>query len=205
MILAPGVPGVAFGTEADGDGRNHRSARRTISSTLGISADWAYVDQVHGVHIVTVDHQGNHGSADGICTRTAGLPLAIGTADCVPVALVGAGTVAMLHAGWRGVAGRIVDRAIDDQPPGTFHTAVIGPHIGACCYEIGDEVVEAIGGFKSSTAAGTTSVDLKAAIVAQIDHRVGVKDVSACTMCDDRFASHRRNGTPARQVSLAWL
>ena len=205
MILAPGIPGVAFGTKADGDGRNDDSARREISSALAISSDWAYVDQVHGVQILTVDHNGNHGSADGMHTRTEALPLAIGTADCVPVALVGGGMVAMLHAGWRGVAGGIVDRALAAQTPGTFHTAVIGPHIGPCCYEIGDEVVEAVGGFAATTTAGTTSVDLKAAIVAQIDQRVAVEDVSACTMCDDRFASHRRNGTPVRQVSLAWL
>ena len=205
MIPAPGVPGVAFGTQADGDGRKSLTARREIALTLGISSDWAYVDQVHGVRVVSVDSMGNHGSADGIFTRRDGLPLAIGTADCVPIALVGDTAVAMLHAGWRGVAGGIVGRAINDQPHGTFHSAVIGPHIGPCCFEVGDEVVESIGGFTATTTAGTTSIDLAAAITAQIDGQLPIEEVSACTMCDDRFASHRQNGTPARQVSVVWL
>jgi purine-nucleoside/S-methyl-5'-thioadenosine phosphorylase / adenosine deaminase len=205
MILTPGVPGVAFGTAADGDGRNDPSVRALIASELGISHHWAYVDQVHGSAIVDVSDAGNHGPADGMSTSVADLPLAIGTADCVPVALVGDGTVAMLHAGWRGVAAGIVLRALADIAVSTYTTAVIGPRIGSCCYEVNSDVIEAVGGFEATTRRGTTSVDLGAAIVAQIDGRLPVLDVPYCTRCDERFASHRRNGTKVRQVSLAWL
>jgi hypothetical protein len=205
MILTPGVPGVAFGTVADGDGRSDSSARVSISSELEISHDWAYVDQVHGATIVEVTESGNHGRADGMSTSVGGLPLAIATADCVPVALVGDETVAMLHAGWRGVASGIVLRALGGTGGSGYSTAVIGPRIGSCCYEVGTDVIEAVGGFEATTTHGTSSVDLGAAIVSQIDGRVAVVDVALCTKCDERFASHRRDGTKIRQVSLAWL
>ncbi len=203
MISAPGIPGVVFGTRTDGDGRNDPEARHAFSVALGIADAWAYVDQVHGNHIATVDLPGNHGAADGLTTTTPGLPIAIGTADCVPVGLVGERVVGMLHAGWRGVAAGIVDRALVDGHG--FETAVIGPHIGPCCYEVGPEVPDAIGGYEARTTEGTVSVDLNRAIVSQIDGRVDVVDVSVCTMCDDRFASHRRDATKDRQVAVAWL
>lgn len=203
MISAPGIPGVVFGTRTDGDGRNDPAARHALSVALGITDAWAYVDQVHGSLIAAVDLPGNHGAADGLTTATPGLPIAIGTADCVPVGLVGDGVVGMLHAGWRGVAAGIVDRALSDGH--RFATAVIGPHIGPCCYEVGPEVTDAIGGYEARTSEGTVSVDLNRAIVAQIDGRVDVVDVSVCTMCDDRFASHRRDATKDRQVAIAWL
>jgi YfiH family protein len=205
MILAPGVPGVAFGTEADGDGRNDPVARASIASELGITDQWAFVDQVHGSVTVDVIEPGNHGRADGLSTRCGGLPLAIGTADCVPVALVGETAVALIHAGWRGVAAGIVKRAFDEAPESTYATAVIGPRIGPCCYEVTTDVIEAIGGFESRTVQGTASVDLGAAIVSQTSDRVTIVDLPFCTKCDEGFASHRRNGTKVRQVSLAWL
>ncbi len=205
MILAPGVPGVAFGTRHDGDARRDASARTAIAQRLGITDAWAYVDQVHGSDIVPVSTAGNHGEADGLTTATVGLPLAIGTADCVPVALVGDTSVAMLHAGWRGVAAGIVAKAVDPARGQEYAVAVIGPHIGPCCYEVSQDVVDAIGGFAATTSSGTLSVDLGAAVAAQIGDGIRVVDVSACTKCDDRFASHRRDGTKVRQVSIVWL
>lgn len=207
MILTPGVPGVAFGTRSDGDGRIDSSARAEISQSLGIADEWAHVDQVHGADIVDVTHAGHHGPADGLRTGAVGLPLAIGTADCVPVALVGATAVAMLHAGWRGVAAGIVTKAVTESRalPEPYSVAVIGPHIGPCCYEVSQDVVDAIGGYADTTTFGTTSVDLGAAVASQVGADISIVDMASCTNCDERFASHRRDGTRVRQVSLAWL
>ena len=205
MILAPGVPGVAFGTLADGDGRNDPVARAAIAAELGIASEWASVHQVHGPLIANVTLPGSQGEADGMVTRVDGLPLVIGTADCVPVALVGDESIAMLHAGWRGVALGIVSRALEGPLADTYSHAVLGPRIGPCCYEVDSDVVKAVGGFEATTNHGTTSVDLGEAIISQVADRVSVVDISFCTKCDDRFASHRRDGTKTRQVSLAWL
>lgn len=206
MILTPGVPGVAFGTITDGDGRNDRNARDTIAHELGIPSDWALMTQVHSNHVVSVTTHGSFGEADGLATNTPMLPLVAATADCVPIGIVGDHSVAVVHAGWRGVAGQIVARAIDaivgfrDLP----HTAVIGPHIGPCCYEVGDEVVEAIGGHASTTTWGTQSADLGAAIVAKLGDIKTVR-IGGCTREDARFASHRENGTKQRQNAVVWI
>lgn len=206
MMGTPGTPGVAFGTIADGDGRCDRVARDAISAELAISSDWALMTQIHSNRVVSVTTHGSVGEADGLATDTPMLPLVAATADCVPVALVGDHSVAVVHAGWRGVAGRIVVNAIDaiarfDDHP---HTAVIGPHIGPCCYEVGDDVVDAIGGFASTTTWDTQSVDLGLALVDQLD---GIKciQIGGCTRDDARFASHRENGTKRRQIAVVWI
>ncbi|MCZ7532958.1 MAG: polyphenol oxidase family protein [Acidimicrobiia bacterium] len=206
MILTPGVPGVAFGTIADGDGRTDLNAREAIAAELGISSDWALMNQVHGSRVVSVSTPGSVGEADGLATTVPMLALVAGTADCVPVGLVGDHSVAVVHAGWRGVASEIIVNAIDaivgfrDHP----HTAVIGPHIGPCCYEVGDDVVEAIGGYTSTTTWGTQSVDLAAAMRDQLGE-IKTVHVGGCTRDDVRFASHRENGTKRRQVAVVWI
>ncbi|HEX7880880.1 MAG TPA: laccase domain-containing protein, partial [Candidatus Eisenbacteria bacterium] len=72
----------------------------------------ARVDQVHGVHVVTVDAPGSAGQADALLTTVPGLTLQVRVADCLPVLLAGPGGVAAIHAGWRGAAGGIVTAAL---------------------------------------------------------------------------------------------
>ena len=148
MIPSRGFPGIAFGEASDGDPRDDPETRRVVSNSLGIPEAWAIVDQVHGSTIATATAPEHLGEADGIITRARMLPIAVATADCVPVVLVGSGSVAIVHAGWRGVAQEVVGRAgrlmreSGDQVLG----AVIGPHVGPCCYAVGRDVVAAIGG-----------------------------------------------------------
>jgi len=206
MIPAPGVSGVAFGTVAEGDGRHDRAAREAIADELGVPYDWAVMKQTHSTRVVPVSVPGPVGEADGLVTSTPMLPLAVATADCVPVALIGDHAVGVVHAGWRGVAGGIVSVAVDEleRLGSRPHTAVIGPHIGPCCFEVGDEVVEAIGGFEATTRWGTRSVDLGLALEHQLAGMTHVR-VEGCTRDDPRFASYRENGTKQRQVAVVWL
>jgi hypothetical protein len=205
MIRSEAIPGVAFGTEADGDARSDMVARTTISNALGIPTTWATVSQVHGARVVSVTQPGNQGDADGLITDRSGLPVAVATADCLPVAIVGHRSTALVHAGWRGVAKGVIAEALvamaemGDAPV----AATIGPHIGSCCYEVGDEVIAAVGGYGATTRWGTTSVDLASAVTDQLDG-LAVERIDICTMDDDRFASFRRNGTNTRQVAIAW-
>ena len=142
---------------------------------------------------------------DGHTTTTPELGLLVLAADCLPVALVGAGRVAMLHCGWRGLAAGIVERGVSlfDEPP----RAAIGPGIGSCCYEVGEEVLGAFSDLDG--VASGRMLDLKAVARRKLEEggSPDVHDVGLCTSCrPDLFFSHRRdNGVTGRQGGLAWL
>jgi hypothetical protein len=206
MITPPGVPGIVFGTRADGDARNDEHARDVLSTRFGISRNWATIRQVHGTVIAVADAPGFYGEADGLTSDVVNLPLAIATADCVPVVLIAQGARAVVHAGWRGVAEGAVSEALEImRSSGNVVTrAVIGPHIGPCCYEVGQEVVDAIGGYEARTRNGGVSVDLALATRAQLEG-VQVMDMDVCTFDDGSMASYRQDRTADRQVTVAWL
>src|SRR5690606_30770246 len=113
----------------------------------------ALVEQVHGGDVVVVEHAPGPlapvGRADALVTTRPGVVLAGRAADCAPVLLAAPGGVAAAHAGWRGVAARVVEAALEallaatGAAPGDVRAA-IGPHIGAAAFEVGDEVVAAI-------------------------------------------------------------
>ena len=206
MNRARGFPGVVFTEARDGDLRRDCAARRSISSELGIPDAWAVVNQVHGANIAVAHSAGNLGAADGIATSVPMLPIDVATADCVPVVIVGTGSIAVVHAGWRGVASGVVVnalRAMSDSED-RVRGAVIGPHIGPCCFEVGPEVVEAVGGYASTTTEGSLSIDLASAIRDQLGS-IDIENAMDCTMHDDRFHSHRRNATRKRQMAVAWI
>lgn len=206
MIRPDGFRGAAFGTAADGDGRDDAAVRITIAGRLGIGVDWATINQVHGATVLRVDTPGPAGDGDGMITATSGLPLVVATADCVPVIIEGDRSTAIAHAGWRGVAAGVVARAIDAMCTEGDHVrrVAIGPAIGPCCYEVGDEVVAAIDGFAARTTWGTRSVDLPAAIAAQVDG-VPIWRSEACTYTEPTFHSYREDATPDRQIAVTWL
>ncbi len=206
MILPPGFPGVAFGEASDGDPRRDESSRSRISEELGISSQWALIDQVHGTEVVAASAPGHYGEADGIVSGTSGLPLAIATADCVPVVLLGEFTIALLHAGWRGIAKGIIDAGVRgiEEAGDYVRLSVIGPHASSCCYEASTEVVEAVGGHSARTSSGKYAADLAAAVRSRIPEG-DASTLGVCTMHDARFHSYRRDGTEKRQVTVAWI
>jgi purine-nucleoside/S-methyl-5'-thioadenosine phosphorylase / adenosine deaminase len=142
---------------------------------------------------------------DGHATRLPRLALMVLVADCYPVALAGGGRAAMLHCGWRGVAAGLIERALAgfEDPP----AAAVGPGIGACCYEVGPEVLEEFSDLPDAVSG--RMLDLRAVI----GHRLAaagvgpVQHVEACTSCNqDLFFSHRRDGgVTGRQAGLVWL
>ena len=205
MIPAPGLTGAAFGKAADGD-RSDLESRRRIGAALGISSDWAWLRQVHGSRVVRAAKPGLAGAGDGLVTTVAGLPLAVATADCFPVALEGNGGAGIVHVGWRGAAAGVVGatrRALEDLGV-ELRRAAIGPGIGSCCFEVGGDVVEIFGDYAAFTTWGTPSVDLGAVIEHELSG-LEVWAVGECTMCGEGFHSFRRDGTEQRQVGLAWL
>jgi YfiH family protein len=141
---------------------------------------------------------------DGHITDARGLGLLVLVADCLPVALASESRVAMLHCGWRGLAGGIIGKASASFSDPV--SAAIGPGIGPCHYEVGQEVLDAFSAFEG--VASGRMLDLKAVAAAQLRAAgvVNVVDVDRCTFCEpDAFFSHRRdNGVTGRQGGMVW-
>jgi copper oxidase (laccase) domain-containing protein len=126
-------------------------------------------------------------------------------ADCFPVALSGTRGVAMLHCGWRGLAAGIVERGVTETGA---EAAAVGPGIGPCCYEVGDEVRAAFADVGDPVAANG-HLDLPA-VIRTLLARAGVRRVQEADMCTScnpgLFFSHRRDGPASgRQAGIAWF
>ena len=178
--------------------------RSLVSTGLGIPSEWATVTQVHGTEVVDVEGAGPAGEGDALATGSRSLPLAVMTADCGGVVLETTAAVAVVHVGWRGVAAGVVANAARHLAPfGGVVRAALGPTIGPCCFEVGAEVATLFPRHASTTDWGTTSVDLRAAIRAQIPDTVWWT-ADACTRCGEGWFSHRGNGTRYRLAALGW-
>jgi YfiH family protein len=184
-----------LGLWTDDDPERVRANRELVREQAG-AARLAQGRQVHGARVV-VDAEALE-EADGQVTTARGVAVMVLTADCLPIALAGPGAAGMVHGGWRGLAAGVVEAGV--AATGAV-AAAIGPGIGPCCYEVGDDVHAVFG------TSGRT-LDLKA-IARDRLHAAGVPDVhdcGLCTACDaERFFSHRRDrGVTGRQAGLAW-
>jgi YfiH family protein len=156
---------------------------------------------------------------DGHVVTEPGLAPLVFAADCLPVALAGPGGVAMLHCGWRGLAAGIVAKGAEAV---AATDAAIGPGIGPCCYEVGEEVLAAFAslgpditsaeGPESGPGVGSSAhrhLDL-AEVAMRLLGEAGVERVESaglCTSCEEElFFSHRRDaGRTGRQAGLVWI
>jgi YfiH family protein len=181
----------------------------------------AMIRQVHGSRVRRLtDVPESYGAnpkieleeADGQATSRVGIAPMVLTADCLPIALAGGGAVAILHAGWRGLAEGVLAAGVGavrelarDEPL----QAAIGPGAGGCCYEVGEEVHGQFASFGERARNGS-KLDLKLIAREQLE-RAGVQtvhDVQLCTICtpESLFFSHRRDrGITGRQAGIAWL
>jgi YfiH family protein len=178
--------------------------------------------QVHGHAVARVARHGDAepAEADAIWSQSGGPPVAVVTADCVPILVASpAGErVAAIHAGWRGLAAGVIEAGIAAISPDAAASgqlvAAIGPHAGACCYEVDAPVRDAFAGFGADVGAaafrdagpGHWMCDLavlaRAALVRAglLPAHVGVLE-GACTVCDPgRFESYRRDGGAAGRL-----
>jgi YfiH family protein len=169
--------------------------------------------QVHSGIVADIDDTSAASDAvdaDAAITNLKGVMLAVQTADCVPILIsdVRGAAVAAIHAGWRGTAARIAETTIlrlrekfGIDPKDL--TASIGPHIGVCCYEVGNDVVGTISNpavFESKPEWSKPHLNLAAANRQQLldagllDQSIEISTL--CTSCRaDLFHSYRRDGT----------
>jgi polyphenol oxidase len=203
-----------LGILTDDDPGRVRENRHITAAMVGLDAERITMGwQVHGADIRDwtgvapdpgyADPGGRDlQKLDGHITRDGGVGLLVMVADCFPVALSDGEQVAMLHCGWRPLAGGIVEKAL-----GRFEStpaAVVGPGIGGCCYEVGEEVLEAFA--EVDGAADGRMLDLRRVISAKLA-TAGVTDVQHddhCTSCEpELYFSHRRdNGVTGRQAGI---
>jgi YfiH family protein len=182
--------------------------RRRLAACLGLDPEQVvFALQVHGTRLI--DHSEPPGEglpeADGHLVREPGVAPLVLAADCLPVALHGEGGLAMVHAGWRGLAEGILGAAaaaVDAT------AAAIGPGIGPCCYEVGEEVLDAFADLGDGIAEGRM-LDLSAVARRRL-MEAGVERIETaglCTSCErELFFSHRRDhGRTGRQAGIAWL
>ncbi|MGA9373409.1 MAG: polyphenol oxidase family protein [Solirubrobacterales bacterium] len=199
-----------------GDRREHvRENRRRLAAALGRDPNGVVMArQVHGAELrehrvpqaprVYADVVSSPEQVDAHSTPSRELTPLVMVADCLPVAMTGRRGVAMAHCGWRGLAGGIVNEAaaaIDAT------VAAIGPGIGPCCYEVGEEVLTEFEDLDG--VADGRMLDLTA-VVRLLLARAGVTEVESadlCTKCNpELFYSHRRDGErTGRQAGLVWM
>lgn len=179
-----------------------------VVRTLGGPERAAWLRQVHSGDAVRA-RAGDCGPGDALVTDEAGLALVVVTADCLPIVLASGSAIAVVHAGWRGLEAGVIAAA-----HGRLHEASgpvrawIGPAIGACCYEVGEEVPASIEGAVVVPGAGKRPhLDLVATARAQLRDcgTTQVEAVGRCTRCDPTLHSYRRDGRGAgRNYAIAW-
>jgi YfiH family protein len=191
-----------------------RRNRTALQEEVG-APPLSFVHQVHGTQVLRLTAGRRLPTplprVDGQATASRGVAPAALVADCLPIVVAGQTAVAMLHAGWRGLAGGVIDtgvRAVRELGAGGDLSAAIGPGAGPCCYEVGDEVHAAFSDLPEAHRGA--KLDLKAVARHQL-RRAGVAeiaDIGLCTICDQGglLFSHRRDhGITGRQAGLAWL
>jgi len=195
-----------------------RESRSRLHTALALPAEPVWLKQVHGIAVVDAAQGGTEPEADGAFATRPGAVCAVLTADCLPVLLCNrAGTkVAALHAGWRGLAGGVIEAGVKAMGvPGNELLAWLGPAIGPEAFEVGPEVrtafmehdTQATQAFRAARD-GKYLADIY--LLARLRlQRLGVAAVYGggfCTVTDStRFFSYRRDGATCRMASLIWV
>lgn len=181
--------------------------RARVEEELGLApSTLTLLKQVHGDTVVESrpGDCGVIGEGDALVAFARGATCGVLTADCVPILLAGPDSIAAVHAGWRGLVAEVIEAAA--QRMGVVTRAWVGPSIKACCYEVGNEVIEA---FRSRglPVESESHVDPQGAAL-HILENLGIEDravAAICTSCDERFYSHRRDAPTGRQGAfISW-
>ena len=208
------------GDDPDAVRANRRRALGAIGVDLGA---WTSARQVHGARAAAVtprergrgatDPDDTIEDTDALWTDEPGVALAVLTADCAPILIADPQTrrIAVVHAGWRGLAAGVVGAAAEAFEDRSRAQAFVGPAIGPCCYEVGDDVaqplVDAFGASVVRAAEPRPHADLWTAARIAL-HQSGITSVTLAALCTrsspHRFFSHRA-GDAARQGLVATI
>jgi YfiH family protein len=190
-----------------------------VETEIGLAAgSFQYMNQVHGNAVATIDAPTGSPAAGPTADAmvSAGRPLAVMVADCVPVVLVGqtpAGrpVLAVAHAGRPGIAAGVIPAVLERmRSEGAVDIrAWIGPSICGSCYEVPEamraDVAQAVPATWSTTSWGTPALDLPAGARSQLEAgRAAVEYSGGCTLENEPLFSYRRNTGTGRFAGLVW-
>jgi polyphenol oxidase len=193
--------------------------RRRLCEAVGADVETATMAwQVHGARVTEAREQGVvtpgavYERCDGLWSRRRGQAMMLVTADCLPVALCrteGEPALAVLHVGWKGLLRGIVEAGARALGAGASLATAIGPGIGPCCYEVGDEVAESFRNRFGTAVVSGRNLDLPEAAERAL-RAAGCETVwrsRRCTACEPGlFFSHRRDrGRTGRQGIVAYI
>ncbi|HVR70936.1 MAG TPA: peptidoglycan editing factor PgeF [Vicinamibacteria bacterium] len=208
------IPRLVHGFEQrlpDAGPEGREAGRARLAEALAPRGRLLLLEQVHGCAVRRAPWEGRP-EADAAVAEHAGDILGIETADCLPVLVVDPRrqAVAAAHAGWRGTAAGVARAAVEallrgGSAPGDL-LAALGPGIGPCCYEVGDELRAAFApAFLRDGPRGRAHLDVRAANRAQLE-RSGLRpdrihSLDHCTRCrGDLYHSYRRDGKAAGRM-----
>jgi purine-nucleoside/S-methyl-5'-thioadenosine phosphorylase / adenosine deaminase len=219
-VSAPPFDAFNIAAHVGDDPRAVAENRRRLRGRLELPAEPAWLEQVHGHRVVDLDRETSPdslGPADGAVTRTRGRVCAIQVADCIPVLFAAADGAAIgaAHAGWRGLAGGVLEETVRAMQTRTAALlAWLGPAIGQAHFEVGEEVRAAFLAADAGAAAafrpnarGRWQCDLYALARRRLA-ALGVSSLHGgdwCAFADPvRFFSYRRDGRCGRMAALIW-
>lgn len=205
-----------LGTRAGDDAACVARNRDIVREHLPQSPQWLM--QEHGATVVAAHDLGDAPAADAAWTDRPGVVCAVLVADCLPVLLCDrAGTaVGIAHAGWRGLAGGVIERTVEAmQRPACELIAWLGPAIGPEAFEVGQDVYDA---FVQGDAAASVAFRHRpggkylADLYALARQRLCGRGITAaygggfCTATEtERFYSFRRDKVTGRMAALVWM
>jgi polyphenol oxidase len=218
-VSAPPYDSLNLGAHVGDASEAVKTNRARLREALRLPGEPCWLDQVHGTSVVEADMYAEPSKADAGIARSANQVCVVMTADCLPVLFCNreGDRVAAAHAGWRGLAGGVLESTVSALGlPGGELMAWLGPAIGQDAFEVGDEVRIAFmsqdagnaAAFKPSQRVGHWYADLYQLARRHLQ-RLGIANVYGgnwCTFTDEaRFFSYRRDGQCGRMASLIWI
>lgn len=202
-----------------GDDPGHvRANRARLAASLALPDEPLWLRQVHGTAVAVHDGTAREPEADAAVAFEPGRVLAVLTADCLPVVFAArdGGRIGIAHAGWRGLAGGVLEATVRALGlPGPELRAWLGPAIGPAAFEVGPEVRAAFvapdpgaAGALTANARGRWQADLYSLARRRLA-ALGIAAVAGGGECTclgtSRYYSFRREAVTGRLATLAWI
>jgi len=209
-IIYPTPPGIVAGT-VPAHTADREKELKSLAEKLGFDRIF-FANQIHSGTVLRCKDNQPGEDGDAVICRSPGTLLGVFTADCVPILVYGNEITGFVHAGWRGFCANIIEHFFSSIPETTQNLrAIIAPAICANCYEVGTETaIQFRPPELNRKQDGKFYLDLPALAYATLLNmgllRENIYQSTECTRCGLlRLHSHRRDGTPLRNISFIGL
>ena len=165
--------------------------------------EYSEMHQTHSDKFLIIKQSGIY-KADALITNEKNLPLIVKTADCMPILVSDDINVSAIHAGWRGLQKKILEKTLSSFNKPTLKV-FIGPHAQKCCYEVKNDVAFY---FKKFIVKREGKIFLNMTGVVQNylnTFKIKYEISDDCTICNPDYFSYRENKTPNRQFGIIWI